>query len=106
MHLHATFVSLHLDLSWEAFEWVLGEVEPKFNQSLANPREMLGTLAAQCIRELVTQMTLNTFHYTCVSSKNMTLGVTCLKEIVIVVINIKTPLLSIYLVPELSHDPV
>ena len=62
-------------LNWEAFEWVLGEIEAKFNQSLANPDEMSGMLAAQSIGEPATQMTLNTFHYAGVSSKNVTLGV-------------------------------
>ena len=56
-------------LNREAFEWVLGEVEAKFNASLAAPGEMCGTLAAQSIGEPATQMTLNTFHYAGVSSK-------------------------------------
>jgi DNA-directed RNA polymerase II subunit RPB1 len=34
-------------LSGEAFDWVLGEIEAKFNQSLVNPGDMCGTLAAQ-----------------------------------------------------------
>ncbi|KAG8968061.1 DNA-directed RNA polymerase II subunit rpb1 [Tulasnella sp. 419] len=50
-------------LNREAFEWVMGEIETKFNQSMANPGEMCGTLAAQSIGEPATQMTLNTFHY-------------------------------------------
>ncbi|KAG1728120.1 hypothetical protein EDB19DRAFT_1913942 [Suillus lakei] len=69
-------------LTREAFDWVLGEVEAKFNQSLVNPGEMCGTLAAQSIGEPATQMTLNTFHYAGVSSKNVTLGVLRLKEII------------------------
>jgi DNA-directed RNA polymerase II subunit RPB1 len=69
-------------LTREAFDWVLSEVEAKFNQSLVNPGEMCGTLAAQSIGELATQMTLNTFHYAGVSSKNVTLGVPHLKEII------------------------
>jgi len=57
----------------------------KFNQSVVNPGEMCGTLAAQSIREPATQMTLHVFHYAGVSSKNMTLGVPRLKEIINVV---------------------
>ncbi|KAL0061633.1 DNA-directed RNA polymerase II core subunit rpo21 [Marasmius tenuissimus] len=93
-------------LNHEAFDWVLGEVESKFNQSLANPGEMCGTLAAQSIGEPATQMTLNTFHYAGVSSKNVTLGVPRLKEIINVATNIKTPSLSVYLEPHVSTDPV
>ncbi|KAJ7596384.1 DNA-directed RNA polymerase II, subunit 1 [Mycena floridula] len=109
MHLRATFASRRVlerfHLSREAFDWVLGEVESKFNQSVANPGEMCGTLAAQSIGEPATQMTLNTFHYAGVSSKNVTLGVPRLKEIINVATNIKTPSLSVYLEPEIASDP-
>lgn len=108
MHLRATFASRRVlerfHLNKEAFEWVLGEVEAKFNQSVVNPGEMCGTLAAQSIGEPATQMTLNTFHYAGVSSKNVTLGVPRLKEIINVATNIKTPSLSVYLHPEISRD--
>jgi DNA-directed RNA polymerase II subunit RPB1 len=89
-------------LSREAFDWVLGEVETKFNQAIANPGEMCGTLAAQSIGEPATQMTLNTFHYAGVASKNVTLGVPRLKEIINVAANIKTPSLTVYLAPEVA----
>ncbi|EMD30516.1 hypothetical protein CERSUDRAFT_69783 [Gelatoporia subvermispora B] len=36
-----------IDANRETFEWVLGEIEAKFNQSSAHPGEMCGTLAAQ-----------------------------------------------------------
>ncbi|KAH9982072.1 beta and beta-prime subunits of DNA dependent RNA-polymerase [Lactifluus volemus] len=106
MHLRATFATRRVleryHLTREAFDWVLGEVETKFNQSLVNPGEMCGTLAAQSIGEPATQMTLNTFHYAGVSSKNVTLGVPRLKEIINVATNIKTPSLTVFLQPELS----
>lgn len=47
-------------------------------------------------------MTLNTFHYAGVSSKNATLGVPRLTEIINVVEEIKAPSCSIYLNPEKS----
>ena len=47
----------------EAFDWVMGEVKTKFNQLIVHPGEMCGTLTAQSIGELATQMTLNTFYY-------------------------------------------
>lgn len=52
---------------------------------------MVGVLAAQSIGEPATQMTLNTFHFAGVSSKNVTLGVPRLKEILNIAANIKTP---------------
>ncbi|QSL64587.1 hypothetical protein MERGE_001888 [Pneumocystis wakefieldiae] len=87
-----------------AFEWVLGEIETRFAHSIANPGEMVGTLAAQSIGEPATQMTLNTFHYAGVSSKSITLGVPRLKEILNVAKTIKTPSLTVYLTPEVSRD--
>jgi len=45
-------------------------------------------------------MTLNTFHFAGVSSKNVTLGVPRLKEIINVSKNIKTPSLKIFLEEE------
>ena len=42
---------------------------------MATPGEMVGAMAAQSIGEPATQMTLNTFHFAGVSSKNVTLGV-------------------------------
>ena len=91
-------------LNREAFEWILGEVESQFASAAAVPGEMVGTLAAQCIGEPATQMTLNTFHYAGVSSKNVTLGVPRLKEILNVAQNIKTPSLTIYLSPDYANN--
>jgi len=93
----------YLRLNREAFFWVLGEIEQQFARSVVNPGEMCGTLAAQSIGEPATQMTLNTFHYAGVSSKNVTLGVPRLKEIINCAENIKTPSLSVYLTSEYSQ---
>lgn len=49
-------------------------------------------------------MTLNTFHFAGVSSKNVTLGVPRLKEIINVAKNIKTPMMSIYLKKEFMKN--
>jgi DNA-directed RNA polymerase II subunit RPB1 len=57
---------------------------------------MVGVLAAQSIGEPATQMTLNTFHFAGVSSKNVTLGVPRLKEILNIAANIKTPSMVIH----------
>ncbi|OJA07595.1 hypothetical protein AZE42_07470 [Rhizopogon vesiculosus] len=67
IHLCTTLAMHHVlkqfYLSREASDWVLGEIEAKFNQSLVNTGEMYSTLAAQLIGEPAMQMTLNTFHY-------------------------------------------
>lgn len=77
------------------FEHVLGELENRWARSAISPGEMVGVLAAQSIGEPATQMTLNTFHFAGVSSKNVTLGVPRLKEILNVASNIKTPSMTV-----------
>ncbi|XP_057805487.1 LOW QUALITY PROTEIN: DNA-directed RNA polymerase II subunit RPB1-like [Salvia miltiorrhiza] len=89
-------------LTREAFDWVVGEIESRFLQSLVAAGEMIGCVAAQSIGEPATQMTLNTFHYAGVSAKNVTLGVPRLREIINVAKKIKTPSLSVYLKPGVS----
>ncbi|KAH9322462.1 hypothetical protein KI387_017101, partial [Taxus chinensis] len=104
--LRSTFASKRVlkeyHLTKEAFEWVVGEIESRFLQSLVAPGEMIGCVAAQSIGEPATQMTLNTFHYAGVSAKNVTLGVPRLREIINVAKKIKTPSLSVYLKPEVN----
>ncbi|PBP25951.1 DNA-directed RNA polymerase 2 largest subunit, partial [Diplocarpon rosae] len=89
-------VALQMRLNKLAFAHVLGELESRFTRALVNPGEMVGVLAAQSIGEPATQMTLNTFHFAGVSSKNVTLGVPRLKEILNVATNIKTPSMVVY----------
>ncbi|KAG5135211.1 hypothetical protein JHK82_026399 [Glycine max] len=102
--LRSTFASKRVleeyRLSRESFEWVVGEIESRFLQSLVVPGEMIGVVAAQSIGEPATQMTLNTFHFAGVSAKNVTLGVPRLRELINVAKSIKTPSLSVYLKPD------
>ncbi|KAI1089904.1 beta and beta-prime subunits of DNA dependent RNA-polymerase [Rostrohypoxylon terebratum] len=80
-----------------AFRHVVGELETRWAKAAVSPGEMCGAIAAQSIGEPATQMTLNTFHFTGISSKNVTLGVPRLKEILNVASNIKTPSMLVYL---------
>lgn len=91
-------------LSSEAFDWIIGEIKSRFEQAIVNPGEMVGPIAAQSLGEPATQMTLNTFHNAGISSKNVTLGVPRLKEIINVAKNIKTPSLKIYLQKQYRKD--
>lgn len=91
-------------LSLEAFDWLLGEIESKFNQAQVQPGEMVGALAAQSLGEPATQMTLNTFHYAGVSAKNVTLGVPRLKEIINISKKPKTPSLTVFLTGAAARD--
>merc|ERR1719210_794600 len=93
-------------LTEEAFEWLLGEIESKFNQAQSTPGEMVGAMAAQSIGEPATQMTLNTFHFAGVSSKNVTLGVPRLKEIINISKKPKAPSLTVFLTGAAARDAV
>lgn len=95
---------LKYSLTKLAFDNIIGGIESRFLAAAAAPGEMVGVLAAQSIGEPATQMTLNTFHFTGVSAKNVTLGVPRLKEILNVSQNIKTPSMSVYQVPENIHS--
>ena len=68
------------------------------------PGEMVGAMAAQSLGEPATQMTLNTFHFAGVSSKNVTLGVPRLKEIINISKNPKAPSLTVFLNPHIARD--
>ena len=83
-----------------SFDWLLGEIKSRFEQSLVSPGEMVGSIAAHSLGEPATQMTLNTFHFAGVSSKNVTLGVPRLKEVINVSKNLKTPMMLVYLLPD------
>ena len=91
-------------LSEEGFDWLLGEIESKFQQAQAYPGEMVGAMAAQSLGEPATQMTLNTFHFAGVSSKNVTLGVPRLKEIINISKNPKAPSLTVFLTGNAARD--
>eukprot|EP01038_Epipyxis_sp_PR26KG_P008142 gene8142-11021_t len=84
-------------LTEEALRFVLGSIVADFKGAIVHPGEMCGVMAAQSLGEPATQMTLNTFHNSGISAKNVTLGVPRLNEILNVGKNIKTPSLIINL---------
>jgi DNA-directed RNA polymerase II subunit RPB1 len=103
-YLSSKRITEEFKLSEEAFDWLLGEIETRFQQAKTQSGEMVGPLAAQSIGEPATQMTLNTFHHAGVSAKNVTLGVPRLKEIINVSKNPKTPSLIVFLIGPPAKD--
>ena len=74
----------------------------KYLNSLIQPGESVGVLAAQSIGEPSTQMTLNTFHLAGNGGVNVTLGIPRLREILMTSEkNIKTPIMTL---PLLSNN--
>ncbi|PBP23235.1 beta and beta-prime subunits of DNA dependent RNA-polymerase [Diplocarpon rosae] len=77
----------------------------KYLKSVAEPGEAVGIVAGQSVGEPSTQMTLNTFHLAGHSTKNVTLGIPRLREIVMTASNhISTPTMTLRVNPELSHE--
>ncbi|KZF25200.1 DNA-directed RNA polymeras-like protein I subunit [Xylona heveae TC161] len=89
-------------VSKKAFNTML---EAKYMKSVIEPGEAVGVVAGQSIGEPSTQMTLNTFHLAGHSTKNVTLGIPRLREIVMTASNhISTPSMTLHLIPELSEQ--
>lgn len=73
----------------------------QYKKAIIAPGEMVGMIAAQSIGEPTTQMTLNTFHFSGISSKsNVTRGVPRIEEILSLTSDQKNPSLTIFLKPE------
>lgn len=77
----------------------------KYQKSLVEPGEAIGIVAGQSVGEPSTQMTLNTFHLAGHSSKNVTLGIPRLREIVMTAsANVATPIMTAYLNQGISEE--
>ena len=91
-------------LTQESLNWLLGQIESHFHRAKSHPGENVGAIAAQSLSEPTTQMTLNTFHMAGISSKNVTLGVPRIKELINNAVNIKTPSLTIFLKDPFKYE--
>lgn len=88
-----------------SFEYIVLEIRKKFKDSIANPSEMVGVVAAQSIGEPCTQITLNTFHAAGISSASQTVrGVPRIKELLSNSKNIKGPSTKVYIKDEVNKD--
>ena len=74
----------------------------QFHRNQVDATEAVGVIAAQSIGEPGTQMTMRTFHYAGVAEMNVTLGLPRLIEVVDARRVPKTPIMEVYLEPEIS----
>ena len=88
-------------LTWNSCRFTLRQLNTflyialaKCTSSYVEPGEAVGAIGAQSISEPGTQMTLKTFHFSGISSMNVTLGVPRLKEIINASKNISTPIIT------------
>ena len=75
-------------------ELLLAMALEKCTIAYVEPGEAVGAIGAQSISEPGTQMTLKTFHFSGISSMNVTLGVPRLKEIINAAKLISTPIIT------------
>lgn len=91
-------------LSMEQIRSMFSAITTRLHKAKVQAGEMVGCLAAQSIGEPATQMTLNTFHFSGVASKNVTLGIPRLKELINVSSSMATPSASVYFLPEIEQN--
>ena len=84
-------------------EVVHGAME-QYNSNRIDATEAVGVIAAQSIGEPGTQMTMRTFHYAGVAEMNVTLGLPRLIEVVDARRVPKTPIMEVYLEPDISFQ--
>jgi DNA-directed RNA polymerase subunit A" len=76
---------------------IMEQVYEEYKNSLAEPGESVGIVAAESIGEPSTQMTLNTFHFAGVSEMNVTTGLPRLIEVLDGRAEISTKMMQIHL---------
>lgn len=76
---------------------LFAHVETQCVEAVVTPGEAVGTISAQSMGEPTTQMTLNSFHYSGISSTNVLLGVPRLREILDCTHAPKTPMTTLWL---------
>ena len=70
-----------MDITKDNMEVISHTIKKQYELASQSAGESVGAIAAQSIGEPATQMTLNTFHFAGISSKNVTLGIPRLEEI-------------------------
>ena len=94
--------SISNNLKPKQIEKVVDEAIAQYTKNQVDATEAVGVVAAQSIGEPGTQMTMRTFHYAGVAEMNVTLGLPRLIEIVDARRVPKTPIMEVYLNPEIS----
>ena len=78
-------VIIEYNLPKRAFDQVVERIKQVFYESLVHPNQNIGSISGQSLGEVLTQMTLNSFHSAgLASAKTSTSGVPLLKELLTV----------------------
>jgi len=93
------------NLNKNDFDELINEIIIEYNNSVVDPGETVGIIAAQTLGEPVTQMTLNTFHHAGIASMGTSnLGVGRTREILSLSKKQKEPIMKIYLKEKYKED--
>jgi|TARA_B110000881_G_scaffold163463_1_gene146511 DNA-directed RNA polymerase subunit A" len=96
--------SIEHELNPKDMETILDGSIIQYYQNRVDATEAVGVIAAQSIGEPGTQMTMRTFHYAGVAEMNVTLGLPRLIEVVDARRIPKTPIMEVYLEPDVSKN--
>ena len=88
---------IHLEFYPEIISELKREIKRIFIKVLLQPGEMVGILAATYIAEIVTQLTLNSFHFSGLSAFSISSGVPRLNELMNATKNISQPSMTLSL---------
>ena len=102
--LRNAILSIDIDITEEDIDKIIELVIKDYEESLIEPGEAVGIVAAQSIGEPGTQMTLRTFHFAGIRELNVTLGLPRLIEIVDARKTPSTPMMTLYLTDEYKSD--
>jgi len=87
------------------FDFIIEQIKARFYESLVHPSEMVGVIAAHSNGEILTQLTLNSFHSAGISSASKSIrGVPRLKELLDVTRDIRSPVMLVKLKENISTD--
>lgn len=90
---------------YEGIKALLMQIRTAYMRAIVHPGEMVGLVAAQSIGEPTTQLTLNTFHFSGISSKSgVTRGVPRIEEILSLSENPKNPSMTVFLKEDEQED--
>ena len=98
LHLTPKKLIINYHFTKDIFDNIVLQIKQYYKESIAQPGEMVGIIAAQTIGEMGTQMTLDSFHVSgTAAAVKATSGVPRLKEILSATKKTKTPTLLIYM---------
>jgi DNA-directed RNA polymerase II subunit RPB1 len=103
INLNPVNIIKRLKMSSKTFNLLKLDIISSYKNSIIEPGEMVGAIAAQSVGEPATQMTLNTFHQAGAGS-GITAGVPRLKELLGISKNPRSPSMTIFLDSSINND--